>query len=287
MSNLEKLERLRSSLLTSHNSSGLPVSPIIHQIYLDFSRKEIRKINSSPPVQRTNLIPEKWKSSKQAWIDHHPSCSYILWDDDMLDELMKRFYPEFLDMYYEYPYPIQRVDTGRTFILHRYGGVYSDLDLEPKTNLWNLFSGREDVYLVQDSGRYTNMLMGSPINSCFWPKLWEEFRHPTIAWWANMHHFYIQTTTGPLALDRVAKSYHRTIGLLPDRYIQPCTACQPRPCTKDDAFFIMLQGGSWNKLDTICVEMFACHWLEILIILSIIIISLILFYWLKRSSDRR
>lgn len=266
MSLLDQLEQHRSSFLSLPiNRSKVP--RIIHQIYLNFSDKP-------GPVE----IPFKWKSSPEAWKKYHPNFKYVLWNDKMLEELMTKFYPHYLRMYQDYPYPIQKVDVGRTFILDRYGGVYSDLDLEPTCNLEHLFSGQEDVYLVQDSGRYTNMLMGSHINSPFWPRLWNKFRQPAVPWWANLHHFYIQATTGPLILDKVVKSYPRTIGLLPGKYIQPCSACQSKPCTNQNAYFVMLDGGSWNKMDTLLIEMFTCHWPEILIVILVVIIILII-YW--------
>ncbi len=276
VTNITELEKIRlqyfPTLNTNNNRSQqaegggdggrskFRVPKIIHQTY------------------KTVDIPEIWLASRNSWIKHHSDCNYILWTDVMLKELIQNYYSWFLDRYNNYQHNIQRVDVGRTFVLHRYGGVYCDLDLQPKTNIWHLFDGNENIYLVQDSGRYTNMLMASPPNSPFWPKLWQGFKNPRVPWWAGTHHFYIQATTGPLLIDRVAKSYPGTIGLLPASRIQPCTACDTKPCTSDEAYFIMLQGGSWNKLDTKIVKIIACHW-DWLIIIVIVIIAIILLVW--------
>ena len=37
-------------------------------------------------------------------------------------------YPWFLETYDGYPYPIQRADSIRYFVLHHFGGIYIDLD---------------------------------------------------------------------------------------------------------------------------------------------------------------
>jgi mannosyltransferase OCH1-like enzyme len=37
-------------------------------------------------------------------------------------------YPWFLETFDGYPYPIQRADAIRYFVLHHFGGIYIDLD---------------------------------------------------------------------------------------------------------------------------------------------------------------
>ena len=56
---------------------------------------------------------------------------YHLWSADEVDTLIHDHYPEFLKMYKAVRYPVMRVDIGRIVILHRYGGLYSDLDVSP------------------------------------------------------------------------------------------------------------------------------------------------------------
>lgn len=54
----------------------------------------------------------------------HFSSEHRFWTDDNIRQLIQKQYPWFLDTFDEYPYPIQRVDAGRYFILYHYGGVY-------------------------------------------------------------------------------------------------------------------------------------------------------------------
>ena len=52
------------------------------------------------------------------------------WTDADNLALVDTHYPELSALYRRYPYAIQRVDMIRYLILHRYGGVYVDLDME-------------------------------------------------------------------------------------------------------------------------------------------------------------
>lgn len=74
-------------------------------------------------------VPEKWKKAQKSCIDHHDDYEYKLWTDAEGLELIKTEYPWFLKTYMAYPYDIQRVDAVRYFILHKYGGIYIDLDV--------------------------------------------------------------------------------------------------------------------------------------------------------------
>jgi mannosyltransferase OCH1-like enzyme len=51
-----------------------------------------------------------------------------LWTDELSMEFIAREYPWFLETFQNYPYPIQRADAIRYFVLAHYGGIYIDLD---------------------------------------------------------------------------------------------------------------------------------------------------------------
>lgn len=57
-------------------------------------------------------------------------CSeYKLWTDGASRQFLVENYPWFIPVFDSYPYPIQRADAIRYFILHYYGGIYMDLDV--------------------------------------------------------------------------------------------------------------------------------------------------------------
>lgn len=55
--------------------------------------------------------------------------THFLWTDATARLFMQTHYPSFLPTYDSYEYNIQRADAIRYFVLHRYGGIYMDLDV--------------------------------------------------------------------------------------------------------------------------------------------------------------
>ena len=55
---------------------------------------------------------------------------YILWSPEMCDNLIEE-YLDYKELYYSVKYPIMKVDIIRFIILHKYGGLYADLDTIP------------------------------------------------------------------------------------------------------------------------------------------------------------
>ena len=78
-------------------------------------------------------MPALFERSAREWslVAQKMGAQYHLWTPSRLEKLVQEHYPEFWDMYVHARYPIMRCDIGRALILHRYGGLYSDLDVLP------------------------------------------------------------------------------------------------------------------------------------------------------------
>lgn len=71
-----------------------------------------------------------WARCRQSWLQAWPQHEHRLWDDgEDIDRLVRDHYPEHWCMYQEFPAHIMRIDFARLCILHRYGGIYSDMDV--------------------------------------------------------------------------------------------------------------------------------------------------------------
>lgn len=46
----------------------------------------------------------------------------MFWDDAKAEDLVRNDYPEYLEMWRGYRYPIQRADSLRYFVMYKYGG---------------------------------------------------------------------------------------------------------------------------------------------------------------------
>ena len=97
---------------------GKPVQ-FVHQIYGLFGDKK--------------PMSEEFQASMRAWSGCAVcmGATYIMWDADMVETLMRSQYDQFWDMYQHVRYPVMRADIARIAILHAYGGLYADLDTMP------------------------------------------------------------------------------------------------------------------------------------------------------------
>lgn len=104
----------------------MAVSKIIHQVW------EGRTEPCMP--SRLQLLARTWKEQNPEW-------EYHLWNGDEMDELVYKYFPEYLFLYKSFPYNVQRWDTIRYMILYMYGGIYTDLDTECFRSIDTLLEG--------------------------------------------------------------------------------------------------------------------------------------------------
>ncbi len=74
-------------------------------------------------------LPARWQAIRDECAAMHPDYEYMLWTDDDSRKFIAEHYEWFLPVFDGYPYPIQRADAIRYFVLHHYGGIYMDLDI--------------------------------------------------------------------------------------------------------------------------------------------------------------
>jgi len=92
----------------------MSIPKIIHQTWKDYNIPY-------------DIYKKEWVDS---WKEYHPAWKFMFWTDDDLRNLIKEDYSWFLSTYDAYEYNICRVDAARYFIMHKYGGLYIDLDFE-------------------------------------------------------------------------------------------------------------------------------------------------------------
>lgn len=69
---------------------------------------------------------------------HAPDFHLVLWTDSQIMDLIKLYYPSYLNYYLKLNMNIKRADIARYLILARYGGVYVDLDVEFRGHVGDL-----------------------------------------------------------------------------------------------------------------------------------------------------
>jgi hypothetical protein len=80
---------------------------------------------------KTTTLPRVMQRYYEKWQALHPGWEIRLWTDETMREFVAASYPEFLASYDGYGRMIQRADSFRYLVLNQFGGVYSDLDVEP------------------------------------------------------------------------------------------------------------------------------------------------------------
>lgn len=155
------------------------IPKIIHQTY----------INSS--------IPEVWQEAQQSCIDLHPDWEYKLWTDEASLQFIHEKYEWFEETFRNYPYPIQRADAIRYFILNHYGGIYLDLDDGCNRELEPLLSYPAWVRKTMPTG-ISNDAMGAVPRHPFFMYVVNQIKSYDRNW--ILPYITVMGSTGPLFL---------------------------------------------------------------------------------------
>jgi hypothetical protein len=79
---------------------------------------------------KNRVIPSVFTPHIDTWLTLHPKWEYRFYTDSDILRFIEDRFPEYLQMFKNYPQPIMRADAIRYFLLYEYGGVYVDLDFE-------------------------------------------------------------------------------------------------------------------------------------------------------------
>ncbi|KAI9192968.1 nucleotide-diphospho-sugar transferase [Polychytrium aggregatum] len=182
---------------------------------LDEARRPFPKIIHQS--WKTDCLPTKFEHWSATWKANHPNWTYILWTDEENRNLVSHHYPWFLSTYDSLPKPIMRADAARYIYMHKYGGVYADLDMESLRPLDDLVEGRE-LILGQMGTQISpwwqhslpNAWMASKPNHSYWMHCLQdimntmEHRRSHGDPWLSVNAEYV---TGPAMLHRVFLNY--------------------------------------------------------------------------------
>tara|TARA_R110000787_G_scaffold58558_2_gene133298 strand:- start:137 stop:802 length:666 start_codon:yes stop_codon:yes gene_type:complete len=137
----------------------------IHQVFWNFKGKELHEI----PVFKKNV-----GRTKQFCKEHN--YQYKMWSLKDCEELIVEKYPEYICLWSEFRFDIQRCDFIRYLILHQYGGWYVDCDAYPIQNLESISNHREVFSVFNDDKKRhpCNAEMGSVFQNELFIKISDE-----------------------------------------------------------------------------------------------------------------
>lgn len=261
----------------------MPIPQLIHQTW------------------KTQTVPAHWASSEAKYRAlEAEGWTYKLWTDEDNRALIRDHFPWFLAHFDAYPYPIQRADAVRYFILYKFGGIYSDLDIQPKANFTAFYQMYRHADLALPSTKSGNGFGTQNLSNCFmmsapvcpfWPLVWEHLQDPFrfAAGWkrvlANSHHFRVLFTTGPGIINDAAAHYKGEIVRIPAALIQPGVETDPAPVSRPESVVELLRGQSWHRADTrfwhACGSVLnhALEWTLILCAILVVVVIVIAVLW--------
>ncbi len=201
-------------------------------------------IHQIMPRDRTRWHP-MWRRCQPSWKVQflEDEFEYKIWYDDELHKIVEESYPQYLEIFNKFPRHILKIDFARFCILHKYGGIYTDIDIYCYKNFYK-YLNNHDVYLigstVPEDRAVENSLMIAKPNSVFFMDCIEESKRKFESFKTEIdfsvyHNFeqfdtkayedLVKTTTGIYMVSDMFKAYtvnrKCTIAVLNSMLFQP------------------------------------------------------------------
>ena len=230
------------------------------------SRNKIPKILHQ--TWKDKAIPDKWKDSSESCKSLNPEYNYTFWTDSDIEQFLLKEYPWFVETYYSYPYPIQRIDAARLFILYHYGGVYTDLDIICKHSFQKLLKNltcHNLVFLETTPVGVTNMVIFATPRHPFIKRCVEALPGRNHMW--GTKHVTVMLSAGPTFISHMMRNYPE----MSDMFVYSLD--------ERHELFGDLLGKSWHGTDTKVFTIIDKHlYVSIIFIASIIMLVLYFTY---------
>jgi len=262
----------------------MQIPKIIHQIW----------------YQGYDKLPEKYHPMQQSWKEIHPHWEYYLWDQKKIEQLIEESYPDVYETYTKLPRMIQKIDFAKYIILHKYGGVYVDMDMKSLKCLDDLFEKYPDkdlfaaeldigctskwclsIWVATESKYVNGPLYNNAFFACipehkFWKDVINEVSHNRHRKWYQTFTQHLLNSTGPMMITHVLRSKNHDFQSLPTEMFEP-----RRRCDFAQAYAIHYFSNSWMSPGMKVITYLYYHpW----IIISSVFIILITIFTLKATG---
>lgn len=202
---------------------------------------------------KTNKLPDEFKEWSLSWKQKNPEYKYMFFDDKKCFRFIYKYYPEYLDLY-DSLISIEKADVFRYLVLHKYGGIYADMDtkcfkpIDPLICLFpnSIITGIEYQETDKNPVQYLQWFIacpkGSPVmlelvnevNRRNWYKL---FKSLTLTY--NELVYY---TTGPVLFTYVLKNSGESIAVMEKGIL----GCYDNRLINHNSYLQHYFSGSWK-----------------------------------------
>lgn len=140
---LKQFAEISNSLISSNRKQEITVIDTIINEYFEDSRlnSTLSHSDANSSHKKKPFIPQiihqTWDSYSvprtfveniYSWVDLHPDWEYWFWTTKAVQCFLEKHYNQYMYMYSKYSNNVSKADAMRYFVLHKYGGVYVDLD---------------------------------------------------------------------------------------------------------------------------------------------------------------
>jgi mannosyltransferase OCH1-like enzyme len=246
--NIEKFEKVTDDF------SDIPVPKIIHMTCKD-----------------KNNMKDLYKKTLESWQHHHPEWDIRVYDDsDMFNFIKDNYSSDIVDKVNSFKKLIFKIDIFKLLVLYKYGGIYTDMDVECIQNFDSLLADIDEPVILgygpagNNNGMYARIklvecavMIGKPGH-----KFWMDFVDSISPYVEGTKENNPVHITGPLAITRFIENYSdkASIKLLDPVYFYPITSTLRRiPKAERNYRKKLLKNKNYDKL-TYCVHLFDGSW---------------------------
>ncbi|CAH6421276.1 DXD sugar-binding motif protein [uncultured virus] len=162
----------------------------------------------------------KWIDCFPSWLEKFPRPEYqhIMWNDEEdLRNFIKNNYNWFLPIFDSHNRKIIKIDFAKYFILHKYGGIYADMDMKCFKNFYKLLPN-DKISIVESPYKHNenlqNSLMITPKNHPFWLEVIKNSSN-------RKHMISVLDISGPRLIDDTVSKTKYKINILPEKFYNP------------------------------------------------------------------
>jgi mannosyltransferase OCH1-like enzyme len=179
-------------------------------------------IHHIAPADRSRWHPI-WEKCYPSWHQHFSNYEFMMWNDEQdIDNLVRDHYPQCWKLYQDFPVHINRLDFVRFCILHKFGGIYADMDMFCYSNFEHEIT--HAIMIVEapygDEFLESSLMISEP-NHPFWidcmemssQQYYTQVKHRNIKVPFNNDRatqHILTTVAGPNLLCRVWRKWHKS-----------------------------------------------------------------------------
>jgi len=162
-----------SSLRKIHKAKGAAIPRLVHfvsRIYVEDSREATARGKSAS--EWCGDVPCKYLDYMEKYLDKLDGFEFQLHCREQIEGLLASLSPLLLQIYDVLRQGIQRADFARYILLHYFGGLYTDLDVEPKVDLGSRLLSHAGGDSIAHSSAWARVILGveSSLNSTYHTK---------------------------------------------------------------------------------------------------------------------